>query len=417
MKKLRIGVFGAGRGCTMINILLKHPDAEVVAICDKYRPLLEKAGRTAEENGVKVALFEDFEEFFRYDMDAVVLANYACEHAPYAIRLLRSGRHVLSECLTCASMAQAIQLIEAVEETGKVYAYAENYCYQDITFDMWRSCERGDIGKIMYAQGEYVHDCSSEWVPLTQGDPRHWRNNSYSTFYCTHGIGPVLTMTGLRPVKVSGFEGNIAPYMFDIGARDSTIGMEIITLENGSIVRCINGNLRHHNAAGINSSYIVYGENGMLESSRYKGNTIYKYTVSEGCSEYTPEKQIEADLAKKFNTHGGADFYPTHFFIEKILGNEVGKKYSIDVYKAVDMCICGILAYRSILNDNKSMKIPDLRDPAERDQYRNDHACTFEYEAGDQLLPNNSHGVVLPDDAPCFAMMQEKWHEYEKKNF
>ena len=81
------------------------------------------------------------------------------------------------------------------------------------------------------------------------------------------------------------------------------------------------------------------------------------------------------------------------------------------------MCICGILAYRSILNDNKSMKIPDLRDPAERDQYRNDHACTFEYEAGDQLLPNNSHGVVLPDDAPCFAMMQEKWHEYEKKNF
>ncbi len=122
MKKLRIGVFGAGRGCTMINILLKHPDAEVVAICDKYRPLLEKAGRTAEENGVKVALFEDFEEFFRYDMDAVVLANYACEHAPYAIRLLRSGRHVLSECLTCASMAQAVQLIEAVEETGKVYA-------------------------------------------------------------------------------------------------------------------------------------------------------------------------------------------------------------------------------------------------------------------------------------------------------
>ena len=60
MKKLRIGVFGAGRGCTMINILLKHPDAEVVAICDKYRPLLEKAGRTAEENGVKVALLEDF---------------------------------------------------------------------------------------------------------------------------------------------------------------------------------------------------------------------------------------------------------------------------------------------------------------------------------------------------------------------
>ena len=414
MKKLRIGVFGAGRGCTMINILLKHPDAEVVAICDKYRPLLEKAGRTAEENGVKVALFEDFEEFFRYDMDAVVLANYACEHAPYAIRLLRSGRHVLSECLTCASMAQAVQLIEAVEETGKVYAYAENYCYQDITFDMWRSCERGDIGKIMYAQGEYVHDCSSEWVPLTQGDPRHWRNNSYSTFYCTHGIGPVLTMTGLRPVKVSGFEGNIAPYMFDIGARDSTIGMEIITLENGSIVRCINGNLRHHNAAGINSSYIVYGENGMLESSRYKGNTIYKYTVSEGCSEYTPEKQIEADLAKKFNTHGGADFYPTHFFIEKILGRPDGK-WAIDVYQAVDMGICGILAFRSILNGNKPFKVPNLRSKEERDAWRNDNACTNPDVAGDQVLPCSSYPLrkISPEQA---AANRAKWLETHPAN-
>ena len=173
MKKLRIGVFGAGRGRTMIEVLLSHPDAEVVAICDNYKPLLEEAGKSAEEKGIKVALFEDFEDFFKYDMDAVVLANYACEHAPYAIRFLESGRHVLSECLTCASMAQAVQLIEAVEKSGKVYAYAENYCYQDTTFEMWRKIEEGEMGDILYAQGEYVHDCTGEWHLLTRGDPRH----------------------------------------------------------------------------------------------------------------------------------------------------------------------------------------------------------------------------------------------------
>ena len=29
MAKLKIGVFGAGRGMTMIGVLLKHPDAEL----------------------------------------------------------------------------------------------------------------------------------------------------------------------------------------------------------------------------------------------------------------------------------------------------------------------------------------------------------------------------------------------------
>ncbi len=34
-------------------------------------------------------------------MDAVVLANYAHEHAPFAIRCLNEGKHVLSEVLPC----------------------------------------------------------------------------------------------------------------------------------------------------------------------------------------------------------------------------------------------------------------------------------------------------------------------------
>ena len=127
-QKVKIGVFGAYRGMTMINVLLRHPDAELVAICDKYVPALQKAENAAKEAGLNIALYENFEDFFRHDMDAVVLANYANEHAPFAVRLLKSGRHVLSEVLPCETMAQAVELIEAAESSGKVYAYAENYC-------------------------------------------------------------------------------------------------------------------------------------------------------------------------------------------------------------------------------------------------------------------------------------------------
>ena len=75
MKKLKIGVFGAYRGMTMIHQLLHNPHACVSAICDKHRPTLDMAGKAAEDAGVKVELYETFDEFFNADMDAVVMAN------------------------------------------------------------------------------------------------------------------------------------------------------------------------------------------------------------------------------------------------------------------------------------------------------------------------------------------------------
>jgi len=94
VEKVKIGVFGAGRGCTMMNQLYGHPDAELVAVCDKFVPALEEVKQTAEEKGVTVALYERFEDFIRHDMDAVVLANYATEHAVYAVKCQRGkARH------------------------------------------------------------------------------------------------------------------------------------------------------------------------------------------------------------------------------------------------------------------------------------------------------------------------------------
>ena len=397
MAKLKIGVFGAYRGMTMISVLIHHPDAELVAVCDKYEPALKKAGEAAEQVGMRIALYTDFEDFFRHDMDAVVLANYANEHAPFAIRLLNSGRHVLSEVLPAETMAQAVELIEAVERSGKVYAYAENYCYMDHTFEMRRRYERGDVGDVMYAEGEYIHDCAGIWPGITYGEKDHWRNRMYPTFYCTHSIGPILTITGRRPVRVTGFVTQQNETVPPLGLRmGECAGIEMLTLDNGAIVKSVHGHLKRE-PGSVN--YEVYGTKGSMESQRFaptaaKGrpNELQVYRegekVCKGTTEkYAPQKFVSAELAERYSTHGGSDFYATHFFIEKILGREEGLKYSIDVYTAVDMGICGILAYRSVLNGGAPMDIPNLRNPAERDAWRSDNACTNPAVAGNQLLP------------------------------
>ena len=391
-EKLRIGVFGGYRGSSMIQVLLHHPDAELVAVCDKYQPLLDKAQAEAEAAGLNIRVFNNFDDFLAYDMDAVVLANYATEHATFAIRCLRAGKHVMSEVLPSETMAQAVELIETVEETGLVYTYAENYCYMDLTFEMWRKYREGEIGDVTYAECEYVHDCASCWLDITYGDPNHWRNHLCPTFYCTHSLGPIMTITGRRPVQVVGFENPPIEEFYHLGhAGGHASGIEMVTLDNGAIVKSIHGPLKLEPA---HTDYKVYATKGYLGTS---GNNVRLYkegpqTCQGENTYYEPEKFVSPDLAKNSGmaSHGGSDFYPTHFFIEKILGRPDGK-WAIDVYQAVDMGICGILAFRSILTGNKPMKVPDLRDPAQRDEWRHDNACTNAAVAGDQVLPCSSY--------------------------
>ena len=410
-EKLRIGVFGGYRGSSMIQVLLHHPDAELVSVCDKYQPLLDKAKAEAEAAGLNIRVFNNFDDFLAYDMDAVVLANYATEHATFAIRCLRAGKHVMSEVLPSETMAQAVELIETVEETGLVYTYAENYCYMDLTFEMWRKYREGEIGDVTYAECEYVHDCASCWLDITYGDPNHWRNHLCPTFYCTHSLGPIITITGRRPVQVVGFENPPIEEFYHLGhAGGHASGIEMVTLDNGAIVKSIHGPLKLEPA---HTDYKVYATKGYLGTS---GNNVRLYkegpqTCQGENTYYEPEKFVSPDLAKNSGmaSHGGSDFYPTHFFIEKILGRPDGK-WAIDVYQAVDMGICGILAFRSILTGNKPMKVPDLRDPAQRDEWRHDNACTNAAVAGDQVLPCSSY-PERPVPAEEAAANRAKWLE------
>ena len=205
MKKVKIGVMGVGRGRDMISYCTKNENAELVAVCDKWEEGLERFQRKFPKTNV--AVYRDFDEFLKHDMDAVVLANYANEHAPFAIRCLKAGKHVFSEVLPVQTMKEAVELIEAVEETGLIYAYGENYCYMAAPREMRKLYRENKIGELEYAECEYVHNCESIWPEITRGEEDHWRNTMFSTFYCTHSLGPVVHISGLRPVSVVGFEG------------------------------------------------------------------------------------------------------------------------------------------------------------------------------------------------------------------
>ena len=164
MKKVKIGVLGGHRGGSMINYARMAENAELVAICDKNTEVLERQKKECGENGI--AYYTNFEDFIKHDMDAVVLANYAHQHAPFAIRCMEAGKHVFSEVLPFKNMKEAVEHIECTEKTGKIYAYGENYCYMPAPYEMKKLYKEGKIGEFEYGEGEYVHNCEPIWPEI-----------------------------------------------------------------------------------------------------------------------------------------------------------------------------------------------------------------------------------------------------------
>lgn len=407
MKQIKIGVMGVGRGRSMIDYCQRAGHAKLVAICDFWKDGLAKAKQ--EINDPSITYYDNFDDFIRHDFDAVVLANYATEHAPFAIRSLKAGKHVYSEVLPVQTLAEAVALIETIEQTKLTYAYGENYCYMPAVQEMKKRFVKGDLGVFEYAEAEYIHNCEPIWADISYGDKTHWRNHMYATFYSTHSIGPIVHVTKLRPTKVIGFEIPYNDRSRSMGKLGATAGIEMITFENGAMMKSIHGDLAKNSIW-----FSIYGSKGRIESARedFQNGDVERVFTNLDSVENANDSVVEtyipqlpnAEKAHQFG-HGGSDFYTMYNFIEHLLGHEAD---IIDIYEALDMFLPGLFAYRSILNGNQPIEIPNFRDPNVRELYRNDIACTDPNVAKEQLLPCQSGGN--PDiPQSTYDRLKAKW--------
>ena len=135
--KVKIGVLGAYRGTSMINYCKNSNNAEIVAICDKSHDALNEQKKICE--GLNITFYDNFDDFIEHDMDAVVLANYAHEHAPFAIKAMKKGRHVFSEVSPVQTMKEAVEDHRASNKQaprsmyGKIVAEADRIINPEVS--------------------------------------------------------------------------------------------------------------------------------------------------------------------------------------------------------------------------------------------------------------------------------------------
>jgi predicted dehydrogenase len=368
-KDIRVGVVGVGRGATFMRGA-EPAGMKLVAICDIWEERLEEVGKALD-----VATFTDFDKMLECDLDAVVLANYFHEHAPLAIKALKAGVHVMSECAACHTLAEGVALARAVERSGKIYMLAENYPYMVCNQEMRRLYRKGLIGQFRYGEGEYVHPAPAAVKTARSCGIDHWRNWIPATYYCTHSIAPVMFITDTRPVKVTSF---VVPYDRDDATITSTVkrsdvaGPMLIRMDNGAVMKSLHGALRGH------GNYVrIHGNRGLMENLRCGDKNrlrILREPWEKRKGEpaetiYKPDFPIHHAQATK-TSHGGGDFFTSLYFAEAI---RTGEQPYLDVYRAIDMTICGIQGWRSALADGESVEIPDFRKESVRRRYAKDH--------------------------------------------
>jgi len=343
-------------------------------------------------------------------MDAVVLANYFHEHAPFAVKALAAGKHVMSECTTNHTLAEGVELCRAVEKSKRIYMLAENYPYTAFNMEMRRVYRTGELGQVTYAEGEYNHPLAPDYRLRISPGMEHWRNWIPSTYYCTHALAPLMYITGTMPLKVNGLS-IAAREVDDLTVRRADPGSVILCrMDNGAVFRIFGLNIPGHS-----NWYRVHGTRGAMEITRgpgYFGPGQVRVWHDEWDLRpgelrertYLPDWPEHVELARKAG-HGGSDFWTNFEFANAIRSS---RQPFLDVYRGVAMSSVGILAWKSALQDGAPFALPDFSKEAQRKPFENDHWSPFPSHAAPGQPPASIRGFLKPS-ARAIAHARKEW--------
>ncbi len=151
MKKLKIGIIGCGGiAHAHMRSYLAMDDVEVVAGADIIPGKAEAFFKEFEVEGAKC--FESHKELLKLDLDAVSVCTYNSQHAVCSIDAMNAGKHVLLEKPFTVTMQQAVDVMRAERETGKIISIGFQPRNSKNMQNIKSICQSGRLGDIYYIQ-------------------------------------------------------------------------------------------------------------------------------------------------------------------------------------------------------------------------------------------------------------------------
>jgi len=354
VNKLRVGLVGVGRGTAYGFQFRNHARTEVSAICDVNPEVLEQMRATF---GLKSSqAFRNYDDFVGADLDIVFLGTPMPFHAEQAIKAMEDGKHVLSELTMATTVEDCERIVRTVKRTGMKYMMAENYYYFHFMREWKKIIGEGRLGRLFYAEAEYVHE-----IRYLLRDPQTgkllWRANRPPIHYCAHSLGPLLMLMDDRIVKATA-SGKAITMVKDVGIGAIDIQVGLFETKKGAIIKMLRSQVAPREPAVV--YYSIYGTKGCVENGRsaaWEGSKGMLYIEGEGkareidCEISDPNLPDEA----KKGGHGTSEYHVIRDFIDAI-DNDV--EPPINAVRAADITLPGLIAHEAAMRGNVWLDVP-----------------------------------------------------------
>jgi predicted dehydrogenase len=341
-RKIRVGIVGYGVCKFGAEFGFQdHPNVEVVAVSDLIPDRcaeLAKVCRCAKT-------YPSLEELVKDDkIEAVFIATDAPSHARHCVEVLKHGKHVATAVpAVFGSLEDAAMVFEAVKASGLHYMMFETSFYHEDLHAMRQIYNAGGLGKLIYAEGEYFH-----YMDVPIDSYKGWRIGLPPQWYPTHSNAYYVGVTGGSFTEVScmGMPCGIKDFQPANNRYQNPFGTEI------ALFRTSEGGM-----ARMGVSWDTPGYGG--EMGRIRGQKGSYYLKYEGLEQKLPDlRRPPLPPGVAAGGHGGSHGYLMNEFVTSLLQK---RQPLVDVAKALNMTVAGIVAHQSALKGGELIKIPQYK--------------------------------------------------------
>jgi predicted dehydrogenase len=367
-KKINLAIIGLGFGAEFIPIYQAHPNANLVAVCQrdpKKLAAIQKAFGIAKG-------YTDYAELQCDPETAAVHINTPIpDHAAQSIAALRAGKHVACTVPMATSVADCRTIVDLTQRTGLRYMMMETVVYAREYLFIKELYDRGELGKIQFLQASHQQDMDG-WPNYWPGLPPMW--------YATHCVGPMLALTNAAAEYVSCFgSGTIrrelvkhykSPFAVEtahVKLRDSDL--------TARIIRSLFDTARQYRESidvyGSKKSFewtLVENEPHVLHTAKLPEHKIpkkitvpdYAKRLPKGIRPFTTKGVY--DLGKKTHLsftqgagHGGSHPHLAHEFITALVE---GREPYPNARQSANWTCVGLCAHESALRGGRIVRLP-----------------------------------------------------------
>ncbi len=365
-QKVKVALAGLGFGSEFIPIYQQHPQAELVAVCQRTEDKLKK---TADYFGI-AGRYVRYEEMLEDpQIDAIHINTPIPDHAEQSIQALLAGKHVACTVPMATSIEDCHRIVEAQQRSGKKYMMMETAVFTREFFYVKALRDAGQLGKIQFLRGAHQQEMAG-WPGYWEGlPPMH---------YATHAVSPLLALAGTEAQSVVCLgSGTIASSLVSRYGSPFAVESALFQLKHSPVAMEVTRSL-FETAREYVESFDVYGDRMSFEWQQQEHEQPVVFVGEKGSRVQIPDyAHLLPEEIRRFTTqgvydeksnqhlsftqgrgHGGSHPHLAHEFITSITED---RPPFPDVYTSANWTAAGLCAHESAMQGGLKVTLPEFR--------------------------------------------------------